>query len=453
MGKEEIEKQIKQLIKQRALAGIKGNYHEYRQCSEEIKRLEALPVLPIPLAPSLHHALQLANIKLDSVLFASTTRQSAGGSMSDSRRKFQDGDWVEISWSGLGVIGQVKGYDGGDYAIDFVDSSDLEKIKTSGLLLGNCYGMVPSQKGVLFSTSYLQLATDPHTKVDFGSVIMADDMRQQILEALEQVNKQKLIFEVWGFGETIEKGRGVSMLFWGEPGTGKTLTAQAIADNYGYTLRIIGPADLESSEPGQAERNIRDLFKTAEKDTVLLFDECDSLLFDRTNLGAILGAQVNELLSCLERFEGITIFTTNRLETLDEAVNRRLALKLEFKMPDQEQRAEIWRRMFPKKAPLEDNIDFMKLGSVELAGGHIKNAVLRAARIAAADKTYETDKSRQITMKHLISALQQEGRSMIEFREQKAKFNVPRQAGGPRLGRIQSESIEKLMQGEREEDG
>lgn len=257
---------------------------------------------------------------------------------------------------------------------------------------------------------------EEHAKaqVDFDTVIIEDEKRKQILEALEQVNQADLIFTKWGFGKTIEKGKGVSMLFYGPPGTGKTLMAQAIANKLGYKLSVISTADIESSAPGEAERNIRKHFKDAKGGkTILLFDECDSLIYTRTHVGAIMGAQINELLSQIERFDGITIFTTNRLGTLDEAVNRRLALKLEFAMPTQDQRAEIWQRMFPTECPVDKKIDWNRLAVVEVSGGYIKNAVLRAARMAATEAI--PDDQKMIRMKHLVKALKLETQSMIEF--------------------------------------
>lgn len=260
-----------------------------------------------------------------------------------------------------------------------------------------------------------EIANAARPPIEFDSVVIPQHKRQQILEALEQVDKQELIFQHWGFAKTLEKGKGISMLFYGPPGTGKTLMAQAIADKTSNTLKVLSTADIESSVPGEAERNIRKYFKDAKKDnkTILLFDECDSLIYSRQNVGAILGAQVNELLSQLERFEGITIFTTNRLGTLDEAVNRRLSLKLEFEMPTREERVEIWKRMFPEEAPLSKNIDWDKLAIIELAGGYIKNAVLRAVRMAAAEKI--PDKDKKIRQKHLVAALQQEAESVMKF--------------------------------------
>lgn len=265
-------------------------------------------------------------------------------------------------------------------------------------------------------------AAPKKAEVHFDTVIIADEKKQQILEALEQVHQSDLIFEKWGFGETIEKGKGVSLLFWGNPGTGKTLMAQAIANELKRKLNIVAAADIESNMPGQAERNIREHFQKAKtNNAILLFDECDSLIYTRRNVGPVMASQVNELLSQLERFDGVTIFTTNRLGTLDDAVNRRIALKLEFTMPSPDERARIWQRMFPKTAPVDEAVDWSALAKIELTGGFIKNAVLRAARMAATEK--KPDKEKKITMDHLKRAVKHEAESMIDFEKAKDEYH------------------------------
>lgn len=355
---------------------------------------------------------------------------------SNSRRKFQIGDTVittqAVFSNGFDTasVGVVRAYnsDRGDYAVDFVDSPSVVVND-----LHDCDGAVTSGRGWYIGGRYLEKHTPKpkNTKPLFDTVIISDDKRLQIVEALEQLNQGGLIFDDWGFSETIEKGRGVSMLFYGPPGTGKTLMGSAIAEMLGYQIKVIGTADLQSSTPGQMERNVRDIFEqysaTGTPKTVLLFDECDSLIYDRTVVGAILGAQINQLLQSLEKFDGVTIFTTNRLETLDEAVNRRLALKLEFGMPTADERAKIWARMFPKKCPLAEDVDFNRLAQIEIAGGHIKNAVLRAARIVASDKK---SKKKEMRMEHLVRALNEEGKSMIEFDAAKKKWNSPARPAG-----------------------
>lgn len=348
-------------------------------------------------------------------------------------RKFKKDDRVYLlngtSHMPDGTEGVIISYDGGSvYGVDF--SVTLSPSDCQAYGLHNLDGRIALRSGYWVDSRHLALVNGGQEAVvvDFDSVVMPDSHRQQIREVLEQYNQRDLIFKDWGFASTVEKGRGISILFYGPPGTGKTLAAQAIADKLNRQLKVIANADIASSEPGAAERTIRDTFKFAKPDkTILLFDECDSLIYDRTAVGAILGAQVNELLSSLEKFDGITIFTTNRIETLDEAVNRRLALKLEFAMPDHGARVEIWKRMIPDKCPVEDDINFEQLATVEIAGGFIKNAVLRAARIAAAEDM--PNEQKKLAHKHLIRALKEEGESMLAFKKAKADFNPVREVG------------------------
>lgn len=295
----------------------------------------------------------------------------------------------------------------------FIEGNDLH-----GALVGSA-----AREGWYMDITYLNARFDyvgdaPAAKVDFESVILDDQKKGQIIHALKQVDNYKLIFDTWGFGKTFEKGKGISMLFYGPPGTGKTLMAQAIASKLEYSLKIVSNADIQSSSPGEAERNIRKYFKeTKGSKSVLLFDECDSLIHSRANVGAIIGSQINELLSQLERFEGVTVFTTNRLGSLDEAVNRRLSIKIEFALPNLEERVRIWQRMFPEEAPLDANINWKKLAKHKIAGGHIKNAVLRAAREAAVQEM--DDDKKLIKMEHLEQALKHEVDSTNEFERHK----------------------------------
>ncbi len=261
-------------------------------------------------------------------------------------------------------------------------------------------------------------------KVDFDSVYLPDDKKSSILDAIRQLDHHKLIFDEWGFGDKFEKGTAISMLFYGPPGTGKTMIGQAIADKYNKRLKVVSTAEVESSEPGQAERNIKTFFEESGDDTLLLFDECDSLIHDRAKVGMILGAQINALLMALEHYKGIVIFTTNRLSSLDPAFERRLSLKVEFEMPDAKLRKQIWQSMFPKKAPLAKAINWDKIAAVEIAGGNIKNVVLRTARMAA------NSKERLITQEIIVSALEAELKSMYAFKEALETNQLPGLVGG-----------------------
>lgn len=256
-----------------------------------------------------------------------------------------------------------------------VSNSHTIERKSSGGWYANCSGD---------GQAIMLIVEVGKEKVGMDSVILAQDKKDQILAAISQKDLHTKIFTQWGFGEVFEKGVAITLLFFGVPGTGKTLMAQAIADQLKMKLDVIGTADIETSEPGGAERNIKMLFKkNMGGKNIICFDECDSLLSSREEVGVIMAAQINCLLTEIERFDGVVIFTTNRLGKLDPALERRITAKVEFEFPDKIQRLAIWKRMIPTKAPLEKDVDLEKLAEFPMAGGNIKNAVLNAARQAA----------------------------------------------------------------------
>src|SRR5258708_10329919 len=273
--------------------------------------------------------------------------------------KFKFGDRVKIKdgvnpdyfdGSCIGVLGTISAIGGGyyDYTIIF-DNGRQQAFYV---------------KDIDFLTP-----PKPKTKITLESVILAEDKKKQIIAAVSQVENTAKIFDEWGFADVFEKGTAVSLLFWGIPGTGKTLMAQALADHLELELKIYGPAEIESSEPGGAERTIKTIFADAKKNKkVVLFDECDSLLVDRNEVGPIFTQLVNTLLSEIEFYDGVIIFTTNRLGKLDPALERRITAKVEFPFPTKEQRKLIWQRMIPTKAPLNKNVDFHNLSDYPLAG-------------------------------------------------------------------------------------
>jgi AAA+ superfamily predicted ATPase len=249
----------------------------------------------------------------------------------------------------------------------------------------------------------------------FAQVVMPKDHKKAILEALCQTDADKhtKLFTTWGFDKVLEKGKGIIFLFHGVPGTGKTMCAQAIAEHLGRKYMILGTGDLQSSVPGQMERNIKEAFIKATKEKlVVIFDECDSLLYKRNMVGAILGAEINTLLSEIERFDGVCILTTNRTATLDEALERRIALKLEFQKPDAQMREYIWSKLIPKKCPLAKDVDIKTLAKeFELCGGNIKNIVLSAARRAVHNEKDE------VSMEDFLVAVEKELSGMSAFKD------------------------------------
>lgn len=257
----------------------------------------------------------------------------------------------------------------------------------------------------------------PKIKVSLSTVVMPDHKKEEIRAAISQTKNTALIFDEWGFGEVFEKGMAVSLLFWGIPGTGKTLAAQAIADELESDLKVYGVAEIQTSEMGGAEREIQAIFAKATRNNrqkgakqhIILLDECDSLLMDRNEVGVILGATVNQLLIEIEKYDGIIIFTTNRMGKLDPALERRLSAKIEFEFPDEAQRLDIWKRMIPQKAPISKSVNLKKLAKYPLAGGNIKNAVLNAARRTAYENKTE------ITQQHFVDAIEREAKALAAF--------------------------------------
>lgn len=230
-------------------------------------------------------------------------------------------------------------------------------------------------------------------------VIVDKKVKDEISSVLKQHKHAAKIFDEWGIGDVLKYGKGMSFLFHGKPGTGKTWMAQCIADALGKDLLQIGPAEIQTQEPGGANRNIQNAFKSA-KNKVLFIDECDGLITNRQSVGMILGGEINTLLTEIEKFDGVCILATNMIENLDEALERRISLIVEFPEPNVETRIAIWKTLLPKKLPLAKDVSVEKLAEYKLTGGLIKNAILNAARAAAANECTKVE------LKHFEGAIE-----------------------------------------------
>lgn len=224
-------------------------------------------------------------------------------------------------------------------------------------------------------------------KVDLQQVVLPHRLRAQVSELVEVARSSGGLFSDWGFDQTITRGKGLTVLFRGEPGTGKTHTAEAIAKELGRSLYKVNMAKVTSMYVGQTEKHLSSLFRSAAKTpSVLLFDEADGLFARRVeNVASSNDRFVNNITNVLlqefEEFNGLVILTTNLGANIDPAFDRRLAYRLDFPLPSAEARAAIWRALLPASCPVGP-IDFVELGhQFALPGGNIKNAVLRAARL------------------------------------------------------------------------
>ena len=220
-------------------------------------------------------------------------------------------------------------------------------------------------------------------------LVLPDKEMALVQEVLEACRNRVFVMSKWGFGRRLVTGKGIAVLFKGEPGTGKTLCAEILAAELGMKLYAVSIPKIVSKYIGETEKNISKIFYSARAShSMLLFDEADSLFTKRVSVENAIdrfsNMETNLLLQEIERFEGITIMTTNLDKNIDDAFARRIQYKIEFPFPEADGREKIWRALFPKECPVADDVDFAELSdNFELSGGNIKNAVIRAAYRAA----------------------------------------------------------------------
>lgn len=223
--------------------------------------------------------------------------------------------------------------------------------------------------------------------VRLPDVIMTERLRSHVGELVEAARHRRTVLERWGIGQNLSYGKGVSALFFGKPGTGKTMCAEAVASELNRPLLVGSIAGLKSKWVGETERNLSKLFDQARAHNAVLFlDEADSLLRERGEGHASRhdDSIVNVLLTRIERHNGVVLLATNREASLDSALDRRLTYLLEFEFPTAPLRAKIWRSLLPESVPLADDVDLEHLGKrYALSGGLIKKAVFKAAFRAA----------------------------------------------------------------------
>lgn len=239
-----------------------------------------------------------------------------------------------------------------------------------------------------------------------GDLVLAPTTREGLEDALTELRHKSLMYKGWGLRSVVRKTKGLSVLFAGPPGTGKTMAAEAIAHELRKPLHVVNYAQLENMWVGETEKNIERVFAHAiEEGAVLFFDEADAV-FHRRGLMATpwMNRDVNVLLSRIEDFPGVVILATNLPKALDRALDRRVDIAVEFPLPDPKQRKEIYRRLVPKRAPLAKDVDFAALAQrYALSGGSILNVVRQAMRTSL-----QRGKRHRITMADFVRAAERE---------------------------------------------
>jgi SpoVK/Ycf46/Vps4 family AAA+-type ATPase len=236
--------------------------------------------------------------------------------------------------------------------------------------------------------------------------LVLPELQMGMLRQLASQSRHRMtVYEEWGFAARGRRGLGLSALFSGPSGTGKTLAAEVIARELQLDLYRIDLSAVVSKYIGETEKNLRRVFDAAETGgALLLFDEADALFGKRAEVkdshDRYANIEVGYLLQRMESFQGLAILTTNVKSALDKAFQRRLRFSIDFPFPDSGHRAEIWTRAFPEQAPTAE-VDAVRLSSLNMAGGNIRNIAINAAFLAAAQE-------QSVSMAHVLQATRQE---------------------------------------------
>ena len=245
------------------------------------------------------------------------------------------------------------------------------------------------------------------TRFDWDDLVLADPAKAELRSIATHLTRSVSVLDRWGFVDRLTYGRGVSALFSGASGTGKTMAAQILARELGVELLLVDLSKTVSKYLGETEKNVDTAFRVAERrGGLLLFDEADALFGKRSEVKDAhdrhANVEIAYLLQRMEAFEGIAILTTNLKQNIDDAFLRRLRFIVDFPLPDASEREAIWRRAFPDRAPLAGDIDFSFLGRrLQLTGGVIQQVALHAAFAAAVDDA-------AIGMRHIVAATRRE---------------------------------------------
>lgn len=244
-------------------------------------------------------------------------------------------------------------------------------------------------------------------RAGWDDLLLPDKPRRQLQSAVRRVSQQITVLDDWGFAQGRAERRGVRLLFFGLPGTGKTLAAEVMARELGVDLLVVDLASLVSKWIGETEKNLAAVFDMAERSrALLLFDEADALFARRTETQDAHDRYANletaYLLQRLERYESLAVLTTNLRANLDPAFARRFEFIVEFPEPDAAAREQLWRLHLPAAAPLGTDVDLPELAAwYALSGAQVKNAALSAAFLAAAQ-------GQSIHQRHFLLAIERE---------------------------------------------
>lgn len=309
--------------------------------------------------------------------------------------------------------------------MDFPEETDREQLASRQLPMGIFLRYLRNLKLELLAgnsvsreqlwepeSMYLNLL--PATRT-FEELKLPKAQHEKLREICRIVRAREQVLEDWGFQKKFSYGNGISVLFYGAPGTGKTMAAQVMANALGLPLYRVELSQVVSKYIGETQKNIGRIFDEAQKcDCILLFDEADAMFARRSEVSDAQDRYSNGetayLLQRMEQYPGVSILATNLFQNFDEAFRRRITYMVHFPMPDEKLRSGMWESIFPEEAELSEDFDALALAQAfELSGAAIKNAAFHGACQARAE-------GGSIRMRHILDGIRNEyekqGKSM-----------------------------------------
>ena len=250
-----------------------------------------------------------------------------------------------------------------------------------------------------------ELAERIDTKTGWDDLVLPEALKTQLKEIVAQVRFRNKVYGEWGFADKSSRGLGISALFAGDSGTGKTMASEVVANELNLDLFRIDLSQVVNKYIGETEKNIKRIFDSAELGgAILLFDEADALFGKRSEVkdshDRYSNIEVSYLLQRMESYRGLAILTTNMKNAIDKAFWRRIRFFVQFPYPDADMRSEIWEKVFPPGTPKE-GLDYAQLSRLNVSGGNIRNIALNAAFLAAGE-------NRAVGMSHILKSVRNE---------------------------------------------
>lgn len=297
-----------------------------------------------------------------------------------------------------------------------VISTALDRAEQAGRTLRNADIFAAAREHS--SPRLASLARKLSLRYDWEDLVLPDDQVERLRELVGMVQGRAQVLDEWGLVRKLAPSYGVTALFSGSPGTGKTMAAEVIAKVLELDVFKIDLSGMVSKYIGETEKNLEKVFAEAESTSaILFFDEADAIFGKRSEVkdahDRYANIETSYLLQRMEAYDGVTILSTNLRANLDEAFTRRMQVIVDFPFPDDEQRLRIWQTLFPKQIPCANDVDLTVMARrFKIAGGSIRNVLISAAYFAAAD-------GGELNMRHLMHGTRRELQKLGRLTEEK----------------------------------